>query len=499
MEDCRKMSKNCLSSFEGEDVCVCVGVCADDQLPFFVKRIVENGASVVVVLFAEGIKSEGRNNAEDFVRKLERSLQSYSPTCRYVTMDIVKWNAFFDQHKDESFGIFFLQGNDGLPVPVGPNDAKPKRDETTFSAFDDIPNFKDQLWRVVDALAGEPVDGMWPTVLLTGETGSGKSFTAEKIHAAMKRSCGITGEFVHLNCGEFSNADMNSALFGFDADNFSVKAKGMQSGAIERAKDGLLFLDEIGTLPMELQPRLLTLLDNGVYRRHGTTSFEHAHCRFVFGTNDDMEEAVRKGRFRFDLYNRISGMRLKLPSVKNRIAGAFGRDFLMRQLLEFCRKHGEAKATKLAKSRFLEFARSRAWRGNFRELTRFFQLLLRTWERPGVISARTMGKAFEQLTEDVIDDRALGIGTTEGDLPVNHQLLEGRNGLGANEKIELVFAFRCAAQATNCNAAGRLFYDGKTFASNNRNSSFGRFLGRYGYCWDVNVDGHVRRKNEGEN
>lgn len=490
------MLNNALSSLEGEDICVCVGACPDDYLPFFVKRIAENGASVVVVLYVEGMLAEGRAEAESLVLKLKRHLPPMSLPMRYVTMDLEKWNAFFGKHQDEAFGIFFLQGNEHLPMPLGPVVAKSPRSETVFAAFDDIPNFKDQLWHVVEALSGKAVDGMWPTVLLTGETGSGKSFTAERIHEALKRACGMAGEFVHLNCGEFSSEDMNSALFGFDADKFSVQAKGVQQGAIERANGGLLFLDEIGTLPVELQPRLLTLLDKGVFRRHGTTIFERANCRFIFGTNEALDDAVREGRFRFDLYNRINGMRLKLPSVRNRVDGVSGMDFLARQLAEFCRKHGDVKVTALAKSRFLDFARSRLWRGNFRELMSFFQLLLRKVERPSVISAQTVSKAITQFSDEVMDERAFAVETTEKDVSVNHPLLEGREGFGANEKVELVFAFRCAARAANCNAAGRLFFAGKTFTSKNWNTSFERFLARNGYCWDADVEGHVRRKND---
>ena len=330
-------------------------------------------------------------------------------------------------------------------------------------------------------------------MLFLGETGAGKTYAAERIHAALVESGAVKADaFVSLNCGEFGPSDMNAALFGIEGGKFTDVRKD-QVGAIEEAQGGILFLDEIGTLPIELQPRLLTVLDGGKYRMHGAAKADkQAACRFIFGTNENLRQAVRDGRFRFDLYNRISGIEVCIPSVKERIDGTCGGRFLDGVIDTFCRRCGGLFFTNRARAAFLDFAVSHPWRGNFREVNRFFQILGMNSDRRNVVSASVMEAAIEETRKTAYGAECAAATSLPSDTSQDgNPLLADRKGVGANEKVVLSFAFKCAAEAANCQDAGRRFFAGKYRSNHNWHSSFARYLAKFGFRWDKDVPGHI--------
>ena len=293
-----------------------------------------------------------------------------------------------------------------------------------------------------------------------------------------------------LNCGEFGREDMNAALFGIEGGAFTGVSKN-RLGAIDRANGGVLFLDEIGTLPLGLQPRLLTVLDGGRYRVHGTSeATKEAKCRFMFGTNEDLLQAVRQGRFRFDLYNRISDIVVHMPSVKERIDGNSGRKFLDRQIEAFCAKHGGLRMTNRAMAIFLEFAMRHPWRGNFRELNRCFQIMGMKSDCRNIVSSVAINDAIGEIVRNAQREYSFD-SQHPSCAEMEHPLLKRRAGLGANEKVALSFAFTCAAGATSCQDAGRSFFKGKYRSNHNWNSSFSRYLAKFGFRWDKEAPGHI--------
>ena len=479
-------------SLDGEDVCVCVGFCADDAMPRWTGRIAMSGATTIVCLY-DPSKENGKCGVAKFAETLEHNLPAVDVRRQILVMSADEWNRFYSVHKNEQFSIVHIHIDASMRLPLSVGDVKQRPNPAALSDFDDIAPLKDTLLRIVDVFSKSPGGGTWPSVLLLGETGSGKTYAAQRIYDALVEFGVVKvkeggGKFVSLNCGEFGQSDMNAALFGIKGGAFTDVRKD-QPGAIEEAKDGVLFLDEIGTLPLDLQPRLLTVLDGGKYRIHGAPkATETAMCRFIFGTNEDLANAVREGRFRFDLYNRISGIVVHMPSVKERIDGNDGEGFLERQIDALCMKHGGLHLTKHARTMLLKFARQHPWRGNFRELNRAFQIMGMKSDLRHVVSASAMSSVIDEVVRNAQSADIFNL--PQSDLTYEeHPLLGKRADIAANEKAMLLFAFKCASEATSCQDAGRKFFDGKKLR--NWNSSFSRYLAKFGFCWDKDSPSHV--------
>ena len=150
------------------------------------------------------------------------------------------------------------------------------------------------------------------TVLIEGETGTGKELAARALHTHGGRA---RGPFVVFDCSTVPSELMESELFGHRKGAFTG-ASDDRAGAVEQAKGGILFLDEIGELPITLQPKLLRLLDRREYKRLGTDGVQHSDIRFVAATNRDLEQQVIDRSFRQDLYFRVSAARVKLAPLR---------------------------------------------------------------------------------------------------------------------------------------------------------------------------------------
>jgi DNA-binding NtrC family response regulator len=196
--------------------------------------------------------------------------------------------------------------------------------------------------------------------LIEGESGSGKERVAYSLHHLSPRA----GEpFLALNCAAISPALVEPTLFGYAKGAFTG-AQAAKSGYFEDAGEGTLFLDEIGELPLELQAKLLRVLENGEYQRVGETQTRVSRARIVAATNRDLRDEVRKGRFRSDLYHRLSVFELQVPPLRE-----LGDD--RAKLLDYYRSLYAARAGGQAFT-FDERARARwlayAFPGNVREL-----------------------------------------------------------------------------------------------------------------------------------
>jgi DNA-binding NtrC family response regulator len=150
-------------------------------------------------------------------------------------------------------------------------------------------------------------------VLIEGESGSGKEIIASYcLHESTQRK---GKPFLALNCAAISPALVEPALFGYAKGAFTGAATA-KSGYFEEAADGTLFLDEIGELPLELQAKLLRVLENGEYQRVGETQKRFSHARIVAATNRDLRKEVRAGNFRADLYHRLSVFAISVPPLR---------------------------------------------------------------------------------------------------------------------------------------------------------------------------------------
>jgi DNA-binding NtrC family response regulator len=150
-------------------------------------------------------------------------------------------------------------------------------------------------------------------VLIEGESGSGKELVAQSLHRLSARSA---RPFLALNCAALAPTLIEATLFGYAKGAFTG-ATGAKAGYFEDAQDGSLFLDEIGELPLEMQAKLLRVIENGEFQRLGETQRRVSRARIIAATNRDLRQAVRQGRFRADLYHRLSVLSLQVAPLRD--------------------------------------------------------------------------------------------------------------------------------------------------------------------------------------
>ncbi|MES2103298.1 MAG: propionate catabolism operon regulatory protein PrpR [Pseudomonadota bacterium] len=210
------------------------------------------------------------------------------------------------------------------------------------------------------------------TVLIQGETGTGKELAAQAMH---KESPRARQAFVAVNCGAIAESLLESELFGYEEGAFTGSRRGGHAGLFEAAHRGTLFLDEIGEMPSSLQTRLLRVLEEREVVRVGGTRPIPVDVRIISATHCDLEARIREGRFRSDLFYRLAVLRMQLPSLRER-----SEDLV--PLAEWClkialaalgtRPHANLHAEVLACGDLLK---QYAWPGNVRELRNLMERL----------------------------------------------------------------------------------------------------------------------------
>ncbi len=197
-------------------------------------------------------------------------------------------------------------------------------------------------------------------IMITGETGTGKELVARILHYSSKRK---NGPFVAVNCAAFSRELLESELFGHEKGSFTG-AMQQKKGVFEQAQDGTLLLDEIGEMPLEMQAKLLRVLQGGEYRRIGGVQTLSTNARVILATNRNLEEMVSSGTFREDLYYRIKVVDIPIPALRYRsedipmLATAFLKQAMLGSGKNFLGFTHEA----------LEVFKLYSWPGNVRQL-----------------------------------------------------------------------------------------------------------------------------------
>ncbi|AKV01528.1 Response regulator of zinc sigma-54-dependent two-component system [Labilithrix luteola] len=198
------------------------------------------------------------------------------------------------------------------------------------------------------------------TVLLLGETGSGKNRAAESIHAQSPRA---HRPLVHLNCAAFPESMLEAELFGYERGAFTG-AVGAKPGLIEGADGGTLFLDEVGEMPLSTQAKLLGVIEGRNVLRLGSVRPKAIDVRFLAATNRELGAQIADGAFRKDLYFRLNGISITIPPLRERRSEIM--ELAERFLAEACARAGRAPLAFSADARNLLL--SYAWPGNVREL-----------------------------------------------------------------------------------------------------------------------------------
>ncbi|MGY3054739.1 two-component system NtrC family response regulator [Pedobacter sp. UYEF25] len=198
------------------------------------------------------------------------------------------------------------------------------------------------------------------TVLLLGETGTGKEIFAQAIHYEGQRKL---NPFVALNCSGFNPELLESELFGYKAGAFTGADKDKR-GLLEEADGGTLFLDEIGEMNMDLQAKMLRVLENQTFIKVGDTQTKKVNVRMIAATNRDLKREVEEGRFRSDLFYRLSVFSIELPPLTQRRSDIL--PIAMHYLTEFTAKIN--KSTFTVEEEFARLLTTHSWKGNIREL-----------------------------------------------------------------------------------------------------------------------------------
>jgi PAS domain S-box-containing protein len=210
-------------------------------------------------------------------------------------------------------------------------------------------------------------------VLITGETGTGKELFAQAIHNASNRKL---HPFIRINCAAIPKDLLESELFGYERGAFTGAKSSGKPGKFELAHNGTLFLDEIGDLPVEIQPKLLRVLEEKEFERVGGTTLVKVDFRLIAASNQNLEEMVREGRFRKDLYYRLNVIPIFIPALRERREDIIpiARHMLGQIAREVSTR--EATITSQVESTLMNYD----WPGNVRELQNVLERVMAALE-----------------------------------------------------------------------------------------------------------------------
>jgi two-component system NtrC family response regulator len=198
------------------------------------------------------------------------------------------------------------------------------------------------------------------TVLLSGETGTGKEIFAQAIHQASPRQ---NRNFVAVNCSAFSRELLESEMFGHKAGAFTGAIRD-RKGVFEEANHGTIFLDELGEMPLDLQAKLLRVIESGEFMKVGESKSTKVDVRIIAATHKDLEKEIEEGRFREDLYYRVSVFKINLPPLRERVADI---ETLAWHFMSVFADKSNKKIINISEE-YMECLKLHSWKGNIREL-----------------------------------------------------------------------------------------------------------------------------------
>ncbi len=260
-----------------------------------------------------------------------------------------------------------------------------------YEGFNEIITINPQMKKLMELVA--QVADTPATILIEGESGTGKMLFANAVHYLSSRA---DESFVEINCGAIPHDLLESELFGHERGAFTG-AVAAKKGKFELANGGTLFLDEIGELPLDLQVKLLHVLEKQKFTRVGGTKFLTTDARIVAATNKDLKAEAEKGNFRQDLYFRLKVVYLKIPPLRER------KEDIPLLIEHFMKKYQSFKpGVKLSITDFAQRTLSNySWPGNIRELENTIQQAI-IFSKDGIITENLLPKEIAEVsTEDL--------------------------------------------------------------------------------------------------
>lgn len=256
-------------------------------------------------------------------------------------------------------------------------------------SFDSIIGNSQKLKEAIDL--AQKVATVDTTVLLTGETGTGKEVFANAIHQSGNRK---DKSFVAINCSAFSHDLLESEMFGHKAGAFTGAIKD-KKGLFEEADKGTIFLDEIGEMPLDLQAKLLRVIENGEFIKVGESKVTKVDVRIIAATNRDLLKEIEAGHFREDLYYRLSIFNIKLPSLRERLSDI---ELLAINFLKIFSQKSSKKITGVSKE-FLQLLKLHNWPGNIRELKNIIERSI-ILESSNILTPESLPYELQQLNPE---------------------------------------------------------------------------------------------------
>lgn len=319
-------------------------------------------------------------------------------------------------------------------------------------------------------------------LLLIGPTGAGKSRLARRIYELKKARHQMRGPFVDVNCATLTGEGAMSALFGHVKGAFTGAVRD-RPGLLLTANEGVLFLDEIGCLGLDEQAMLLRALEEKVFLPLGGDREMKSNFQLIAGTNADLKEMVREGRFRHDLLARINLWTFQLPGLRERIEDV--EPNLQYELTQYAERTGyRITFNKEARDRFLKFATSleAQWAGNFRDLNGAV-VRMATLAEGGRISIAVVEEEIARLKhawtslqeEDEADEKVQAlIGK------------EGWSGLDLFDRIQLTGVLEVCRQSRTLSEAGRRLFSVSRDQKKTTNDAdrLRKYLSRFGLDWE---------------
>lgn len=259
--------------------------------------------------------------------------------------------------------------------------------------FDKIVGRDENFMKIVD-FAKKVADSR-SNILIMGDSGTGKELFAQSIHNYSQRD---KEPFIALNCGAIPRNLIESELFGYEEGAFTgAKTKG-QPGKFEIADGGTIFLDEIGEMPLDLQTRLLRVIEEGTVSRIGSIQEKVVNVRVISATNKDLKEEVEMGTFRKDLYYRLNVLPLRLPSLRERRSDI---PLLVGYFMERVSKKLNKKSLSFTEEE-MDRLIGYDWPGNIRELENFIELCVNTETVPDIFEISSGSASKKHYEEELL-------------------------------------------------------------------------------------------------
>ena len=263
------------------------------------------------------------------------------------------------------------------------------------------------------------------TVLITGESGTGKDVFPKIIHQNSARK---HGQYFAVNCGAIPEGTIDSELFGHEKGSFTG-AVADRKGYFEIADKGTLFLDEVGELPLSTQARLLRVLENGEYIKVGGSKVMKTDVRVVAATNVNLPEAIEKGKFREDLYYRLNTIPIHIPALRERKSDIY---LLFRKFTsDFSEKYNICKISLTHDA--IALLRDYRWPGNIRQLKNVAETISALESKPITPGSERIELDARAISEYIPDEQ-------DSLLPATGPVLQGQGGMNDDEKRAFVKA-----------------------------------------------------------